>query len=404
MGKDKKDCFVVEFLLITELWQEDILFKRLEVGRKIYNALLGKTRRRYKEMIKTKTYRSAMAELRKLNKKNKAIKDKKKWRKSDKALYDELVAILNGLRSKYRLSEYDFHDDVKPFQHFYKKDVDSHAAQKIATRLWSAYQDVLFGDGEELHFKRYGELQSVEGKNNAAGIRFKNGYLEWLGVSAPIGKAKTPYEEMALQHEISFCRIVYRPKKGRNRFALQIVFKGVAPPKVNRRTGELKHHIGKGDVGLDIGTQTLAISSGSSVKLYELADRVQNIENEKRRIQRKIDRSRRAMNPDNFNEDGTIKKQGSKKVVWKVSNRCKKLQQGLREIQRKQAAVRKYQHECLANEIIALGDNVMVERMNFKGLQKCAQKTEKNKKGKFKPKKRFGKSLGNRAPASSTVS
>lgn len=36
--------------------------------------------------------------------------------------------------------------------------------------------------------------------------------------------------------------------------------------------------------------------------------------------------------------------------------------------------------------------------MNFAGLQKRAMNTEKNDKGKFKRKKRFGKSLANKAP------
>ena len=30
--------------------------------------------------------------------------------------------------------------------------------------------------------------------------------------------------------------------------------------------------------------------------------------------------------------------------------------------------MRKYQYECLANEIISLGDNIYVETMNFQGL------------------------------------
>ena len=34
--------------------------------------------------------------------------------------------------------------------------------------------------------------------------------------------------------------------------------------------------------------------------------------------------------------------------------------------------------------------------MNFAGLQKRAKNTEKNDKGKYKKKKRFGKSLDNR--------
>ena len=37
--------------------------------------------------------------------------------------------------------------------------------------------------------------------------------------------------------------------------------------------------------------------------------------------------------------------------------------------------------------------------MNFSGLQKRAKNTEKNNKGRFKRKKRFGKSLANKAPS-----
>ena len=47
------------------------------------------------------------------------------------------------------------------------------------------------------------------------------------------------------------------------------------------KTGKSKRCLGNGDVGLDIGTQTIAISSQSEVKLLELADKVQNIENKK---------------------------------------------------------------------------------------------------------------------------
>ncbi|MDY6141265.1 MAG: transposase, partial [Bacilli bacterium] len=48
---------------------------------------------------------------------------------------------------------------------------------------------------------------------------------------------------------------------------------------------------------------------------------------------------------------------------------------------------------------ISLGNKVYVEKMNFAGLQKRAKNTEKNDKGKFKKKKRFGKSLANKAPS-----
>lgn len=254
----------------------------------------------------------------------------------------------------------------------------------------------MFGDGKIVHFKKYGELDSLEGKSNKTGIRFKDGFLIWNGLKIPVKiDYNNPYEYQALKDEICYCRIKRRFIKGKYKYYLQIVFKGVPPMKINK-DGEVKRHIGNGTVGLDIGTQTIAIVSNVDVKLLELADRVNNIEKEKRRILRYMDRSRRANNPDNFNEDGTIKKG---KLKWVKSNRYIKAQNKLRELYRKQADVREYQHQLLSNYILSLGNKIKVEEMNFKGLQKRNKKTEKNDKGKFKRKKRFGKSLANKAPA-----
>ena len=55
--------FVVEFLLKTEHYQEDVLNKRFEIGRKIYNSLVNVTQKRYKEMVKTKKYRNLVSSL-----------------------------------------------------------------------------------------------------------------------------------------------------------------------------------------------------------------------------------------------------------------------------------------------------------------------------------------------------
>ena len=55
--------FTVEFPLKLEKYQEDILDKRFEIGRHVYNALVNVTQKRYKEMIKTKKYRNLMSSL-----------------------------------------------------------------------------------------------------------------------------------------------------------------------------------------------------------------------------------------------------------------------------------------------------------------------------------------------------
>lgn len=372
--------YCVTFPLITEKYQETILNKRFEISRQLYNAVLSKAYKRYKSMIETKKYRQLKEQINNANEKEK------------KLLYKQL----NEMYKQYRLNEYSLHEDIQEMQHHFSENIDSFTAQKIATRVWSAFEDLLFGDGEIVHFKKYGELDSLEGKSNKTGIRFKDGFLIWNGLKIPVKiDYNNPYEYQALKDEICYCRIKRRFIKGKYKYYLQIVFKGVPPMKINK-DGEVKRHIGNGTVGLDIGTQTIAIVSNVDVKLLELADRVNNIEKEKRRILRYMDRSRRANNPDNFNEDGTIKKG---KLKWVKSNRYIKAQNKLRELYRKQADVREYQHQLLSNYILSLGNKIKVEEMNFKGLQKRSKKTEKNDKGKFKRKKRFGNSLANKAPA-----
>lgn len=177
-----------------------------------------------------------------------------------------------------------------------------------------------------------------------------------------------------------------------------MVLDGVPPLKINKDTGETKNSIGTDDVGIDIGTQTIAIASKHDVKLLELAPEINNIEKQKRILNRKLDRQRRANNPNKYNVDGTIKR--GNRDRWIKSNRYTQTQNKLRELQRKQADIRKQSHEKLANYIISLGNKVKVEAMNYKGLQVRAKETTVNKKtGRINKKKRFGKSLANKAPA-----
>jgi hypothetical protein len=395
LGKCEGPSFTLELPLKTEIWQADTIDKRMEIGRHLYNSLLTMTQKRYKEMVKTKVYRGLYEELVEVNRKLSNDKDREKLI-AERAVF---IKQLNAMLVKFRLSKYDFHADIKEMCNVFSENIDSHTGQNIADRLWKAYKALIFGDGKELHYKKFGQLNSLEGKDNRQGIRYRTGMIKWNGLVLPVViEHNNQYEKDAFDNEISYCRIIRRPVNGKIKHSVQIVFKGTAPVKKDE-DGNPKHKLGEGDVGVDIGMKNVAVCSESEVRLDELADRVQKVEDEKRLIQRKLDRSRRANNPDNFNADGTIKCLGSKKRVWNNSNNYKKLQAELREIQRKQAAIRRYQHECLANHIVTLGDNIMVEKMSFKGLAKRTKQTKKNEKGKFKSKKRFGKSIGNKAPA-----
>ena len=375
--------FIVQFPLKTEKYQEDILNKRFEIGRQIYNSLVNITQKRYKEVIKTKVYRNLISQISDDKTKNKAI-----WKQ------------INDIRKQFGMSEYSFYNDVQRLQHHFSDNIDSHTARKIASNLLEAYERLFYGEGKHINYKRHGSLSSLEGDTNKTGIRFKNDTILWNGLKIPVViDYNNYYETQALKSEIAYCRIVRKIIRAKYKYYVQIVFKGTPPIKVDNETGEVKHYIGEGDVGIDIGTSTVAYSSATDVKIIELADKVQDIENQKRRLLRKMDRSLRTTNPDNYNEDGTIKKQGNKKVVWNKSNHYSKYQNQLKELYRKQADVRKYQHECLANQIISLGDTIYVEKMNFSGLAKKSTKTEKTDNGRFNQKKRFGKSIANKAPS-----
>lgn len=390
--KELKQRYILTLKLETEVFQDDILAKRFEIGRQIYNSVLGKSLKRYKEMIKTKRWRENQANISEVYK---IEKDKNKAKKLSKQYFE----IKKNMLKEFNISEYSLHADVKNMQKHFKDNIDSFTAQKIASNVWKAFDKLLYGNGEVVHFKNYNDgLNSLEGKSNKTGIRYilKDNKLNWNGLSIKVQSKLNQYEQNALRAEVKYCRIVRKFIRGRYKYSLQLVLEGIPPIKIST-TGEIKNDIGYGDVGIDIGTQTIAYVSNYDCKLYELAPNVQNIENEKRKLLRFMDRSKRATNKDNFNSDGTIKR--GIKLEWNYSNKYIKAKNKLKDLYRKQADIRKQDHNIMANEILKQGDTFKVETMNFKGLQARAKNTTVNKNGKINKKKRFGKSLANKAPS-----
>lgn len=371
MGRTDGSRFVVEFPLKTEIYQEHILEKRFEIGRHIYNSLLTVTWKRYSEMIKTKKYRDLQE----------SLKDTTEGTVR-KAIYKQLT----DMRREYRLSEYDFYADVKEMQHHFKTNLDANTVRSIASNLWKAYEKNIFSNGEEIHYKKRGEMRSLAGKDNRCGIRFlKNEkVMTWNGLRIPVNiNEKDIYKMDALERDIVSCRIIRKEIKGKIRYCLQVVLKGKPPVKYNKQTGEVKHPLGKGKVGLNINLTKMNIVKENDATFIELSKNAQDIEEAIKEINRKLDRSRRATNLNNFNEDGTVKKEEGVCLTWNKSNRYKKLQKEKRELQRKQTAIRKYTYECYANDIIACGDVFIINELNASHLQQSG----------------YGKAIGNAAPS-----
>lgn len=366
--------YVLTLRLKTESFQEDILNKRFEISRKMYNACLNELYKRYRTMQQSKAFQKA-----------------KKMKKGK-----ERNAIFRELNIQFGLTEYAIHAFLTPMNQRFKGNIDSQAGQKIGTRVFNAFQKMMFGEAKKVYFKRYGEMESVEGKSNKTGIRFVNNTLIWKGLSIPvIVRKQDVYAHLALQDKVKYVRIKRAFLKGKYVYYAQLVLEGIPPQSYNSEG--LKQQVGIGRVGIDIGTSTIAVCSEKQAMLKVLAPNVQTYEPVIQRIQRKMDRSKRATNPFKYNEDGTINRSNREK--WVYSNRYVKLRNQYRELHRKNRMVRKQDHESLSNQLLLMGDTFFVEKMSFKGLQKRSNKTEKNKKGRFKKKKRFGRTLSNRAPS-----
>lgn len=113
-------------------------------------------------MIKTKKYRNLMSQL---------SSDKSK----DKPIWEQI----NDIRKQFGMSEYSFCHDVTKIKRHFSDNIDSHTAQKIAKNVWQAYEKLFFGKGNQIHYKKYGSLNSLECKSNKCGIRFKDDMIFW---------------------------------------------------------------------------------------------------------------------------------------------------------------------------------------------------------------------------------
>lgn len=233
------------------------------------------------------------------------------------------------------------------------------------------FSQYCFGLRGKPRFKGFNRpLRSLEGKQNTNGIRFRKelGIVEWGGLILPVRAKDTDYITASLQCRTKYCRIVWKNLNGKKRFYVQLMQEGVAPDR--------GLFVAKGEtVSLDIGPSSVAILSEHAAALETLAPSIIQPWKETKRLQRKLDRSRRAANPDNYAANGTIKK--GVKLAWHNSSRYKTLKNQLANTERKLAAGRKRDHGQLVNKTLAQGNIIKAEKVSHKSFQKCFGRSAK---------------------------
>lgn len=400
MAKSEGPRCVLTLPLLTEPYQEHILETRFRIAEHLQNSLIALELRKLKNLQRTRAYRDLIQQI------MDTPKDQKKER-------NELYRKRQKMLRDAGFSEYAFKDDISTrklsplhakdgMQKHFSCHIQAQISHTIASDVWRAFDKAfsqeLLAPEKCVHFKKRGSLSSVSCQEAGKGMEYHDGLFIWKGgvpkdtqitLTVPVRPPRTDYERQMLALPIKRMRVVRKWMKTRYKYYLQFTLEGT-PPRKERPTAP-------GRIGIDIGTQSIAIASERGVTLRELAPGVKDNHKRLQAIQRKMDASKRATNPENYNSDGTIVR--GKKLYWTYSNRYKRLAAQARELQRKNAAIRIYEHNCLANEILALGNEIIVEPMDYKALQRRAKETTKNSSGRFNRKKRFGKSLANKAPA-----
>lgn len=405
------EVFVLELPLQVEKYQADILNKRYEQLRQLYNYVQGKLLRQYRYFEQMKEYQAC-----------EKIREKKDFFKSHPFQINE---ILNGNKTPFKVFFEEY--SIKGFiEKLVQKSVDPNMTyadlgfttnifDHLGASIWAAWDKKLYDfKAKRISFKKYGELDSFSSRRKVVGGKvYFSGmelYLDTMELAIKMnGKqgnnAKfitlkmlhnpkhAEYEMWALKgglESVKVVKVIRRLVRSQYKYYVQLTIEGEKPQK--GRT------LGKGNVGIDLGPTTVAVSGENIVSIDKLAAKCDNIQDEITRLSRKIDRSRRANNPQNFNEDGTIKR--GVKLVWNDSKRYKELRRELAELRRKQAAIRKQQHIDRANALLKEGDTFIVENNQISSWTTRAKETKVNEKtGRIQKKKRFGKSIANHAPA-----
>ncbi|HWQ95868.1 MAG TPA: transposase, partial [Candidatus Methylomirabilis sp.] len=304
--KCKTPSFVLELPLNTNPVQESTILAHLEAGRQLYNACLGETLKRLDLLRQSKDFQ----EIRKLPK------------------GDKRTEAFKALNKEFGFREYDIHRYAVGIRHSWiEEHIGVHIAQKIATRAFNAVQKKAFGRARNVRFKGKNQFDTLEGKDNRTGLIFENNVLKWSGleilciIEEKEEKTKNRIE-YGLQHRVKYCRIVRRKINGISRFYVQLILEGKPYQDPEKKTGTE-------ELGLDVGPSTVATVGDTRAELKQFCSELVLKQKEKRRLQRKQDRQRRANNPQNYNMNGTVKK-GNKK--WKKSNGQRKTESEIAEL------------------------------------------------------------------------
>lgn len=364
MSKSKTPSFILGLALKTTPSDERKLLRRFEAARQVYNACLGEAMKRLRLLRQSRAYGKACK-----MPKNKPMEKKARG----EAFADARRAVGFG--------EYDLMGWATQFTYSWLRDhVASQEVKALVNRAFRATERYLYGTDRPCkkgrctkkkkncvacgrpRFKRYGEIDSVENITNLQGLRWRGegNHVQWRDLRIPaIVDLDDPVQAHGLSCPVKYVRIVRKTIKGRNRFYAQLVLRGRPHQRTPVATGCV--------VGIDMGPSTIAAYDGTSAFLREFCAAAESRSAEKRRLQRHLDRQRRANNPGCYDEKGRAIKG---KRPRNKSARMRRTEVRLKELDRQLAEHRKSLQGQMVNIILGMGNIVNAEKLSIKVWQR----------------------------------
>jgi putative transposase len=353
MSRTTTPTFTHELPLRTRVADARILAVRLDhAARSLYNACLGEALSRVRLLRERRRYQRAL---------------RLSHGHPDRPLLFTLARTSCGFTDA-GLQQY----AIRVRRRAFMGHLDSHVAQKLGTRAYTAANEYLIGRRGRPRFKGRRQLNTVEGKSNDAGLRWRTDHVEWLGLHLPaLIDDRDPVTRHALTQPVKYVRLIRRRMGSRDRFFVQLVLDGEPYRKP-------EHQIGCDTLGVDLGPSTVAVVGNTQAVLVPLCPDIVRAHRVIRRVQRHLDRQRRANNPNNYLPDGQAKPGRNR---WTMSRRERQTLDALAGMRRREAAHRKTLHGQLANQILSMGTVIQKEKDDYRAWQR-----------------EFGRTVGLRAP------
>ena len=360
------------------------LFKVSNRIRLAGNELTNKMRKNLNRLTRTKQYRNLLELYGKADnpadKKNYA-QQLKQMQENENVTWDFCRKTMQTLQVNYK--------------------IDSVLALTKAEAVWKGVETCLYRNGKTIHFTEEGVYPALIAKqsNKCIILTAKDGSLQFKYGSMVFGaKINDTFEQEEADAVIHYltnksqmdkaaidcykdngsCISTYRPCyvslvpqiiRGKRRIYIHICIEGT--PKVKRnKNGQPRHALGQGVVGEDLGPRSIAVTHKDGVFLENIrcvGKKPEAVQEEIANLQSAIARSLIATNPQNFNDDGSMK---SGNLIWKVSNNCKKKISQFKDCCRRKSINIHLGINQLVNYIRSLGDTLIIEDNNASALAK----------------------------------